>query len=210
MIIPLDVLRVPRGGKQTWRLQFVRGIAARGEHLTWVWDPIMQDAASGTWPLFSPDPRFWPAAQLDLAASAAARPKPRADIYALASIGQDRNLFQQANGTFLPMNVRCVRRRPQLSADADDSFRRHAQSRFLKRRDRSADDRSARVPASARRVPAVLLRRAQPTSTPTRASARRSEPTCSRPFSSFIRPPSDRSTAAAKSREPSTTMPSAR
>jgi hypothetical protein len=106
LIVPLDVIRVPRGGKQTWRFQFVRGIAARGEHLSWVWDPIMQDAASGTWPLFSPDTRFWPAGQLDLAASAAARPKPRADIYALASIGQDRSLVQQANGTFLPMNVR--------------------------------------------------------------------------------------------------------
>jgi hypothetical protein len=106
MIIPLDVLRVPRGGKQTWRLQFVRGIAARGEHLTWVWDPIMQDAPSGTWPVFTPDTRFWPAGQLNLAASAAARPKPRADVYALASIGQDRDLVQQANGTFLPMNAR--------------------------------------------------------------------------------------------------------
>lgn len=106
MIIPLDVIRVPRGGKQAWRFQFVRGIAARGEHLSWVWDPIMQDAASGTWPLLSPDPRFWPAGELDLAASAAARPKPRADIYALGSVGQDRNLVQQANGTFLPMNVR--------------------------------------------------------------------------------------------------------
>ncbi|MGA8574634.1 MAG: hypothetical protein WB609_02965 [Candidatus Cybelea sp.] len=104
MIVPLDVLRVPRGGKQTWRLQFVRGIAARGEHVSWVWDPIMQDA--GNWPLFAPDTRFWPAALFDLAASAAARPKPRADIYALGSIGQDRNLVQQANGTFVPMNTR--------------------------------------------------------------------------------------------------------
>lgn len=106
LVIPLNVIRVPRGGKQTWRFAFVRGVAARGEHLSWVWDPIMQDAASGTWPLFAPDPRFWPAGNLDLAASAAARPKPRADIYGLASVGQDRNLVQQANGTFLPMNVR--------------------------------------------------------------------------------------------------------
>lgn len=106
MIIPLDVIRVPRGGKQSWRFQFVRGIAARGEHMSWVWDPIMQDAASGTWPVLSPDPRFWPAGELNLAASAAARPKPRADIYALGSVGQNRNLVQQANGTFLPMNVR--------------------------------------------------------------------------------------------------------
>ena len=105
LIVPLDVLRVPRGGPQLWRFQFVRGIAARGEHLSWVWDPIMQDAASGTWPTFA-DTRFWPGGQLVLAASAAAKPKPRADIYGLASIGEDRNLFQQANGTFLPMNVR--------------------------------------------------------------------------------------------------------
>jgi hypothetical protein len=106
MIIPLDVLRVPRGGKQTWRFQFVRGIASRGEHLSWVWDPIMQDAVGAGWPPFSPDPRFWPAGELDLAASAAARPKPRADAYGLASIGEDANLVEQANGTFLPMHDR--------------------------------------------------------------------------------------------------------
>lgn len=105
MIVPLDVLRVPRGGPQLWRFQFVRGIAARGEHLSWVWDTIMGDSPSGTWPTFA-DTRFWAGGQLVLAASAAAKPKPRADIYGLASIGQDRNLFQQANGTFLPMNVR--------------------------------------------------------------------------------------------------------
>jgi hypothetical protein len=105
LIIPLDVLRVPRGGKQTWRIQFVRGIAARGEHLSWVWDTIMGDSASGTWPTFQ-DTRFWAGAQFDLAPSAAARPKPRADLYGLASIGGDRNLFQQADGTFLPMHVR--------------------------------------------------------------------------------------------------------
>ena len=105
LIVPLDVLRVPRGGPQLWRFQFVRGIAARGEHLSWVWDAIMGDSPSGTWPTFA-DTRFWAGGQLVLAASAAAKPKPRADIYGLASVGQDRNLFQQANGTFLPMKVR--------------------------------------------------------------------------------------------------------
>jgi len=106
LVIPLDVIRVPRAGKQTWRLQFVRGIAVRGEHLVWAWDPIMQDAPSGTGPIFTPDTRFWPAGEMNLGAAAAARPKPRADIYALASMGADRDYFQQANGTFLPMNVR--------------------------------------------------------------------------------------------------------
>lgn len=106
MIVPLDVLRVPHGGKQTWQLQFVRGIAVTGEHISWVWNSIMSDAPSGTWPTFSNDTRFWASAEVDIAASAAARPKPRADIYGLASVGEDRNLFQQANGEFLPMNVR--------------------------------------------------------------------------------------------------------
>jgi hypothetical protein len=105
MIIPLNVLRVPRGGSQEWRLQFVRGVAARGEHISWVWSPLMSDAPSGTWPLFY-DTRFWAAGTFDIAASAAARPEPRADVYGLASVGGDRNLFQQANGTFLPMNAR--------------------------------------------------------------------------------------------------------
>jgi hypothetical protein len=105
MIIPLNVLRVPRGGSQEWRLQFVRGIAARGEHISWVWSPLMSDAPSGTWPLFY-DTRFWAAGTFDIAASAATRPEPRADVYGLASVGGDRNLFQQANGTFLPMNAR--------------------------------------------------------------------------------------------------------
>jgi hypothetical protein len=106
LIIPLNVLRVAHGGKQTWRLQFVRQIAARGEHLVWAWNSIMGDAPSGSWPSFQNDTRFWAGGDFDIAASAAARPKPRADIYGLASIGEDRNLFQQANGEFLPENVR--------------------------------------------------------------------------------------------------------
>ncbi len=108
LIIPLDVLRVAHGGKQTWRLQFVRQVAARGEHLSWVWNPIMGDSASGTWPTFQNDTRFWAGGEFDIAASAAERPKPRADIYGLASMGADRNLFQQANGSFLPEKVRWV------------------------------------------------------------------------------------------------------
>lgn len=106
LVIPLDVLRVPHGGKQTWRVQFVRQIAARGEHLAWAWNPIMGDAASGTWPTFGNDTRFWAGGNFDIAGSAAERPRARADIYGLASVGEDRDLFQQANGTFLPMKVR--------------------------------------------------------------------------------------------------------
>jgi len=107
LIVPLDVLRVPHAGNQTWRVQFVRGVAARGEHFSWVWDPIMQDAGAGTWPLFQ-DTRFWAGVEINVPPGAAARPRPRADIYGLASVGRDRDLFQQANGTFLPMKVRWI------------------------------------------------------------------------------------------------------
>jgi hypothetical protein len=108
MIIPLDVLRVPHAGKQTWRLQFVRGVAGRGEHLSWVWNPIMSDASSGVWPLFA-DTRFWASGSgIVLSAAAAARPRPRADVFGLESIGGDRDLFQQADGQFEPTPVRYV------------------------------------------------------------------------------------------------------
>ena len=159
LIIPLDVLRVPRGGKQTWRLQFVRQIAATGRALSWVWNPIMGDSGSGTWPTFQNDTRFWAGGDFDIAASAAARPKPRADIYGLASIGEDRNLFQQANGKFLPENVRSFGGDVSYPITPTIRFRRHAQSGFLERRDRSANDRAARVPTATPRVPAVLRAR---------------------------------------------------
>lgn len=106
LIVPLNVLRIPRGGKQTWRLQFVRQIAASGEHLSWIWNPNMSDSGSGTWPTFQNDTRFWAGGDFNIPPSAAARPKPRLDAYGLASIGEDRNLFQQANGTFLPEQAR--------------------------------------------------------------------------------------------------------
>jgi hypothetical protein len=106
LIVPLSVLRVPHAGKQNWRLQFVRGIAAKGEHLVWCWNPLMQDQVGANWPAFQ-DTRFWAGASgMTLASAGKARSGARADIYGLASIGEDRDLFQQANGDFLPMKVR--------------------------------------------------------------------------------------------------------
>jgi hypothetical protein len=106
MIIPLNVLHVRRAGVQTWRFQFVRAIAAKGEHYVWAYNGIMQDGAAGTWPPFV-DARFWAAGTgLQIAASVASRPKPRADVYALESVGRDRDMFEQPNQTFLPQSVR--------------------------------------------------------------------------------------------------------
>jgi hypothetical protein len=106
LIVPLSVLRVPHAGAQNWRLQFVRGIAAKGEHLSWAWDPLMQDQVGANWPSFA-DTRWWAGASgIILKSTGKARGGARADIYGLASIGEDRDLFQQADGQFLPMKVR--------------------------------------------------------------------------------------------------------
>ncbi|HLX26359.1 MAG TPA: hypothetical protein VKR05_05155, partial [Candidatus Cybelea sp.] len=103
MIVPLSVLKLDGGS--TWHLQFVRAVAARGEHYAWAYNGIMQDAAAGTWPTFA-DTRWW-ASGTDLKlAGFRTRPKARADAYGLASLGGDRTLFEQSNGAFLPMKLR--------------------------------------------------------------------------------------------------------
>ncbi len=105
LIVPFSVLKIAGGGSQTWRLQFVRALAQRGEHIVWAYDGLMNDQPGANWPTFA-DTRFWAQGTLKLDGIARARPKPRADVYALGSVGQDRNLFQQANGTFLPEKAR--------------------------------------------------------------------------------------------------------
>jgi hypothetical protein len=100
MIIPLNVLRLQPSATQTWRVGFFRSVAALAEHLTWAYNPVMQDAGAGSWPSFN-DLRFWPSTKgVVIAAGAAAKPKPRLEVYGLSSSGRDRNLYQQADGTF--------------------------------------------------------------------------------------------------------------
>ena len=53
MIIPLDVLRIRGGANQTWRINFIRNVAAPAEHYTWAYDGVMQDGPIGNaFPLF--------------------------------------------------------------------------------------------------------------------------------------------------------------
>lgn len=107
LTIPLQDLRAAGGKNRTWRINFIRNVAGVAEHYTWAWDGLMQDGQPPNWPVLT-DARWWPALQgLDIKASAA-RPKPRAEVYALSSIGLDRNIFQQANNTFAPQTVRNV------------------------------------------------------------------------------------------------------
>ncbi len=107
MIIPLKDMRLHPGSSETWRITFVRGIAARGEHVMWSWDPLQQDAGAGTWPTFS-DLRYWPAATKINVSNSASKPKPRLEVFALSSSGEDRNVYQQGTGPFLPQETRHV------------------------------------------------------------------------------------------------------
>ena len=110
----------------------------------------------GTWPTFTNDTRWWAGGEL--------RDRGRRGGAAAAARRHLRSRQRRRGSQSLPAGQRhvladeraLVRRRRELSADADDQLRRDAQSRFLQRRDRPADDRAARVPATAGRVPAVL------------------------------------------------------
>lgn len=107
MRIPLDSMRLRSGKSQTWRIGFFRQISARGEHLTWAFDPLMQDAGSGNWPSFN-DLRYWPAATSIALSGSATKPKPRLELFALSSSGEDRNVYQQGDGAFLPQQTRPI------------------------------------------------------------------------------------------------------
>jgi hypothetical protein len=108
LIVPLSVLKIRSGKSQTWRVQFVRALAGNGEHYVWSYDGLMQDATAGQWPTFA-DTRWWASVTgFSSSSGAQGRPRGRADVFGLASVGEARNLFQQANGEFLPMKIRPV------------------------------------------------------------------------------------------------------
>ncbi|HET9096648.1 MAG TPA: DUF5916 domain-containing protein [Candidatus Baltobacteraceae bacterium] len=109
LVIPLHVMRIHPGSPQTWRINFVRNVAASAEHYTWAYNGAMQDGPVGQqWPGFY-DTRYWAAwrgVKVSAAMLQAARPKPRAELYGLESIGRDRDRFAQANGAFATQHVR--------------------------------------------------------------------------------------------------------
>lgn len=106
LIIPLNAVRLSQKANKIWRVNFIRGVAALGEHYTWAYSPIMVDGAVGpTWPTFS-DSQYWPELAIDGLSARVTRPKPRAELYGLESFGADRNQFQQGNGTFGAQSVR--------------------------------------------------------------------------------------------------------
>lgn len=109
LVIPLNTMRIHAGSPQTWRINFIRSVAARAEHYTWTFNGVMQDGPIGNgWPTFF-DTRYWASwsgIQVSKEMLRASRPKPRLEIYGLSSSGNDRDVFQQANGVFAPEKVR--------------------------------------------------------------------------------------------------------
>ncbi len=108
MVIPLAALRL-HAGAQHWRINFVRGLAATGEHLTWAYDGVMSDGLIGNgWPNYA-DVRFWPSLRpFTLQKVGGASRTPRADVYALGSAGRDRTQFQQADQSFAAERARTL------------------------------------------------------------------------------------------------------
>jgi hypothetical protein len=106
LVIPFDVLRTPSTPVQRWRFNIVRHIAAINENETWAYDGLMSDAGGNNpFPLLT-DARFWPYLDGVKISGKIAKPKPRAELYALASAGGNRTIYQQATNTFAPQGTR--------------------------------------------------------------------------------------------------------
>ncbi|HEY0394149.1 MAG TPA: hypothetical protein VGD01_06605 [Candidatus Elarobacter sp.] len=109
MVIPLKVLRRPSSSVQTWRFDFIRRIAALNLNESWAYDATMNDGGGGVngFPQAG-DARFWPKLTgLKIAGGPSRRP-PRAEIYGLASAGEDRRRFQLADGNFVDTGARHI------------------------------------------------------------------------------------------------------
>ena len=107
MVIPLDVLRAEGGSVQSWRINVIRHVGAANEDYTWAYD------ATATAPT---DATHWPLVTGIAVAKQATRPKPRADVYALATAGLDRRQFQTGFGNFTDQQPR------NLGADVNVPF----------------------------------------------------------------------------------------
>ena len=96
LIIPLKDLRASPGA---WRINLSRHISSINEDLTWAYGQQMDLVT---------DSAYWPQWTGLVFKASAARPKPRADIFGLASEGPDRNVFPQLNGTAGPTHARHI------------------------------------------------------------------------------------------------------
>jgi hypothetical protein len=109
--IPYQALKLAADGRQRWRINVVRNLAASAAHETLAYSGLMAYQAIPGWPNLGFDWRFWPTVRGMTLAGAVPRPKVRADLFALESAGDDRDAFTAPNGT-------TIRRQPR-TAGAD-------------------------------------------------------------------------------------------
>ena len=110
MTIPLATMRLQGRVKQRWRVNFTRRIAASNDNDSWAYDAASNGYCQNS-SLASTlycDPTRWPVlAGIDLP-TAIKPPPPYADVYALASLGGDRKIFETTPGSFTSLSPRVV------------------------------------------------------------------------------------------------------
>lgn len=99
MVIPLSDLRAQSAPVQRWKMNFARFIAATNDQYSWAYESTQSSVA---------DASFWPQVDGIKVVAAATRPKPHADIYALASAGSQNHAFQNGIGNFIDTKPRGV------------------------------------------------------------------------------------------------------
>lgn len=99
MVIPLADIRAQSAPLQRWKINFVRFIAATNDEYTWAYEAPQTNVG---------DPTYWPTIDGVRIAGTATRPRPHADVYALASGGSDHRTFQNGIGNFEQTNPRTV------------------------------------------------------------------------------------------------------
>ncbi len=94
MIVPLSDMRPGSGAVQSWKINFSRWIAARGDLLSWAYDPnsVAYCLNAGAPATEYCDPTRWPTLAVRFA-RAAKVPPPYADLFGLESSGSDAHVF---------------------------------------------------------------------------------------------------------------------
>ena len=103
LVIPLNVLRLPAGANQSWRLNFVRGVAIGGRQYTWSYSAGMNIGAN--FPALV-DARYWATLARMHIARARVHLHPRIELYGLNSSGGDRTQFVAPDGSSFSKNPR--------------------------------------------------------------------------------------------------------
>ena len=102
MTIPLADMRVGNARTQHWRLNFSRYVAGNGDLLSWAYDASSASYCSGAsaGATVYCDATRWPVLADITLKNVAKAPPPYADVYGLASLGRDRNVFETTPENF--------------------------------------------------------------------------------------------------------------